>query len=79
MFSRNTTKFTSADPATLQRAQTIVEQPHRPVVHVQIELEAGAEQDVAGMPVVGHARIAERADEDGVELAEQRVAVRRES
>ncbi len=40
----------------LQRTQTLVEQPDRPVVHVQVELEARAEQDVAGMPVVGHTR-----------------------
>jgi hypothetical protein len=61
-----------------QRAEPLVEQLHRPVVDVEIELEARAEQDVARMAVVGHARIAERADEDRVELvAQHRIAVRR--
>ena len=62
-------------PAILQRAEAIVEQPHRPVVDVEIELEARAEQDVARVTVVGDARIAERADEDRVELAQHLVAV----
>ena len=80
VFSRNTTKLTSAGAAVLQRAQPLVEQLHRAVVDVEVELEARAEQDVARVPVVGHARIAERADEDRVELiAQHRVAVRRES
>ena len=56
-----------ASAAVLQRAEPLVEQPHRPVVDVEIELEARAEQDVARVAVVGHARIAERADEDRVE------------
>ena len=64
--------------AILERAQAIVEQPHRAVVHVEIELEAGAEQDVARVAVVGDARIAERADEDRVELAQHLVAVGRQ-
>ena len=50
--------------AILQRTEALVEQLHRPVVDVEIELEARAEQDVARVPVVGHARIAQRADED---------------
>ena len=53
--------------APLQRAQPLVQQRDRPVVDVQIELEAGAQQDVAGMTVVGNPWVAERADEDGVE------------
>ena len=57
--------------AALQRAEPVVEQLHRPVVDVEIELEAGAEQDVAGVAVVGHARVAERADEHRVELVAQ--------
>ena len=61
--------------AILERAQAIVEQAHRPVVHIEIELEARAEKDVAGVTVVGDARIAERADEDRVELAQHLVAV----
>ena len=57
--------------APLQRAEPLVEQLDRPVVDVEIELEARAEQDVARVAVVGHARIAERADEDRVELPQQ--------
>ena len=71
VFSRKTTKLTSASRPILERAQPIVEQPDRAVVHVEVELEPGAEQDVARVPIVGHARIAERADEDGVELVAQ--------
>ena len=67
MFSRKTTKLTSRASAVLQRTEPVVEQPDRPVVHVEIELEPRAEQDVARVAVVGHARIAERADEDRVE------------
>ncbi len=77
MFSRKTTKLTSFGAAVLERAEPLVEQLDRPVVDVEIELEARAEQDVARVAVVGHARIAERADEDRVELAQQVVAVRR--
>ena len=58
----------------LEGAEPLVEQPHRPVVDVEVELEPRAEQDVARVAVVGHARIAERADEDRVELAELIVA-----
>ena len=80
MFSRNTTKLTSFGAAVLERAQPLVEQLHRPVVDVEIELEARAEQDVARVAVVGHARIAERADEDRVEVVAQHVvAVRRDA
>ena len=54
-------------------------QPDRPVVDVEVELEPRAEQDVARVPVVGDARVAERADEDRVELvAQHAVAVRRQ-
>ncbi len=63
--------------AILQRAQPRVEQPHRAVIDVEIELEPRAEQDVARVTVVGHTRIAERADEDRVELPQRRVAVGR--
>ena len=62
--------------ASFERAQPLVEQRDRAVVDVEVELEAGPEQNVARVPVVGHARIAERADEDRVEVvAEHRVAV----
>src|SRR5204862_8318483 len=56
---------------SLQRTQPIVEQADRPVVGVEIELEADAEENVPGVTVVRHARIAERADEDGIELVPQ--------
>ena len=62
----------------LQRTEPRVEQLDRPVVDVEIELEPNAEQDVARVPVVGHAWITERADEDRVEVvAQHRVAVGR--
>ena len=64
-------------PAVLEGTQPLVEQPHGPVVDVEVELEARAEQDVARVPVVGHARIAERPDEDRVERAQVVVPVRR--
>ena len=63
----------------LQRTEPRVEQRHRPVVHVEIELEPDAEQDVARMAVVGNPWIPERADEHRVELvAEHRIPVRRD-
>ena len=63
----------------LERTEPGVEQLHRAVVDVEIELEARAEQDVAGVPVVGDARVAERPDEDRVEVvAQHRVAVGRD-
>jgi hypothetical protein len=64
--------------AALERTESIVEQPDGPVVHIQVELKTCAEQDVARVSVVGHARIAERADEDRVERAQCVVAVRRD-
>ena len=64
--------------AALERTQPLVEQLHRTVVDVEVQLEASAEEDLARVPVVGHARIAERADQDGVELPQQVVAVRRQ-
>ena len=60
----------------LQRAEALVEQPHRAVVHVKVQLEARPEQDVACVSIVGDPGIAERADEHRIELAEEIVAVR---
>ena len=54
--------------AALERAEALVEQAHGPVVDVEVELEARAEQDVARVAIVGHARIAQRADEHRVEF-----------
>ena len=48
----------------LERRQPLVEQPHRAQVDVEVELEAQAEQDVARVHLLGHARIAERAEQD---------------
>ncbi len=53
-----------------------MEERDRPVVHVEIELEARAEQDVARVPVVGDAGVAQGADEHGVEPAQEIVSVR---
>src|SRR5215472_14305194 len=56
-----------------------MEQLDRSIVDVQIELDSRAEQDVARVSVVRHAWIAERSDEDGVEIVPQhRVTVRRD-
>src|SRR5262245_32565727 len=63
--------------AALQRAESIVEELDRPVVDVEVELEARPEEDIAGVAIVGHAWIAERADEHRIELPQQRVAVGR--
>ena len=62
--------------AALQRTEAIVEQVDRPVIDVQVELESGAEQDIARVPVVGHARIAQCANQDGVKRSKRVVAVR---
>src|SRR5262249_20481461 len=58
-------------------AETVVEQADRPVVRIEVQLEADAEQDVARVTLIRHARIADSADEDGVVLvAQPRVAAR---
>ena len=63
-------------PAALQRAESLVEQRHRPIVHVQVERDPHAEQDVASVTVVGDAWIADGAEEDGIEVPGQlRVAI----
>ena len=53
----------------LERREPLVEESRGALVHVEIELEAHPEQDVARVLVAGHARVAERADEDRVEVA----------
>src|SRR5207237_9632176 len=61
--------------AILKRTQPLVEQLHRPIFDVEIELEPRPEQDLARVPIVGDAGIAERADEDRIEVvAQHRVA-----
>ena len=60
----------------LERTQPVGEQGDGPVVDVEVELEPRAEQDVPGVPVVGHAGIAHRAEEDrGVVVAQPAIAV----
>ena len=64
----------------LQGAQALVQEPHRAEIDVQVELESYPEEDVARVPHVGDARIAERADENRVEIvAQHRVAVGRQA
>ena len=46
--------------ASLQRAEPLVEQPDRAVVHVEVQLEAGPEQDVARVAIVRDPRVAQR-------------------
>ena len=70
MFSRNTTKFTSAGRSALERAEPLVEQTHGTMVHVEIERDPGAEQDVSRMSVVCHARIAKGAGQNAVVLSQ---------
>jgi hypothetical protein len=60
-----------------KRAKRRIQQAHRPDVGVQVHLAAHAQQNFPRMKVGGHARIAKRADEDGIEIAGQgREAVR---
>ena len=56
---------------SFQWTQRGIEQAHGPHVRVQIHLEAHAQQNFLGMDVGLHARIAERSDQDGVEVAAQ--------
>ena len=58
----------------LQRAELLVEEPHRPVVDVEVEPEAQAEQDVGGVPVVGDAGVAHGPEEDRVEALLEQLA-----
>src|SRR6185436_12479876 len=64
--------------AILQRTESSIEQPHGTIVDVEVELEASAEQDVACVPVVRHARIAERANQNRIEGAQKIVTTRRD-
>ncbi len=51
--------------AALERDEAIGERAHGADVGVEVEAEAHAEEDVARVLEVGHARIAEGAEEDG--------------
>ena len=55
--------------AIAQRSQRCVEQLHGPRVHVEIELGAQAEQNIGGVAIRRHARIAHSAEKNGVEIA----------
>ena len=58
----------------LQRAQPVVQQLDGPIVDVQIQLEAGAKEDVAGMAVIRHPRVPQRAHQNRVNRSERVVA-----
>ena len=45
-----------------------MQQFHRPGVDVEVELKTKAQQDIGGMLIRRHARVAERAEENGVKL-----------
>ena len=62
-----------------QRTERRIQQSHRAHVGVQVHLEAHAQQNFFGVNIRGHARIAECAQQDGVEIAFQHgEAVRRD-
>ena len=54
----------------LQRAQPLVQQLHRPVIDVEVQTEARAQEDVDSVPHVRNARIAEGSHEHRVQGAE---------
>ena len=54
-----------------ERAKRRIQQPHRADIGVQVHLAAHAQQDFLRVNVGGHARIAEGADQDGVEIPGQ--------
>src|SRR5688572_23455276 len=57
-----------------ERAKPLVQETNRAVINVQIQLEAGAKENVACVAIVGDARVTERADENGVERSQRLVA-----
>ena len=77
MFSRKTTKSMSRGPRFFSGQSRSSSSLTGRWLTIEIELEPGTEQDVARVPVVGYARVAQRAEEDGVELPQRVVAVRR--
>ena len=78
MFSRKIAMSISAEVRSFNGQSRGVEQRHGAIVDVEVELEPDAEQDVPRVAIVGHARIADRADEHRIELvAQHRVPVRR--
>jgi hypothetical protein len=55
----------------LQRTQPLVEQADWAVVGVEVQLEPDAEQDVAGVPLIRHARVTDGANENRVVVVPQ--------
>jgi len=55
--------------AVFQRSETLVEELRRTGIDEEVEFEAQAEEDVGGVLIGGHARIAQRTEKDGVEFA----------
>ena len=61
------------DGRNAQGRQVGVEQLYRTEIDVEIELESQTQEDVAGMFVARHPRIAECAEEDGIDVVAQMV------
>ena len=59
-----------------ERRRHARQQPHRPQVHVLVEALAQRQDQLPDGHVVGHARIADRAEEDRLELLQLLEAVR---
>jgi len=54
-----------------QRRERRIEQLHWPSVHVEVELGAEAQQNVRGVAIRRHPRIAHGAEKNGVEIASE--------
>jgi hypothetical protein len=53
-----------------KRTQAVVVEAGRPQVHIEVELEAQAEEHLGGIADVGNARIADGSEKDGVGLGD---------
>src|SRR5438132_3189985 len=56
------------NPHSLEWAQALVEQTHRPDVRVQIQTESQREQDLGGMTLIRDTRIAHRSEQNRLEI-----------
>src|SRR5260370_37809097 len=54
--------------AIAQRSEALVQQFDGSGIDVEVQLEAKAQQDIGGMLIRRHARIAKRAEKDGIEF-----------
>src|SRR5262249_12261184 len=64
--------------AIFERRESVINQPDRTEVDVEIEREPCAEQDIARRPVIGYPRVSERPEQDRGELVGQHlVPIRR--